>query len=90
MTADEREALFHALLGPAKLDSSLASRELADMTQRDVERLAPLIERIELAAYKAGFGAGLRQGVRVSKRRADDFESAAQIGQRLLQRGAGQ
>ena len=68
MNAERRAELYKALLGPAKLDASLAARELADMTHQDVERLAPVIDQIELEAYKAGYGAGLRQGVRVTKR----------------------
>lgn len=89
MTAADRQELLKALVGPVKLDSGLASQQLADMALHDLESITPVINHIELEAFRSGWAAGLKQGLRVAKRpERDDLEPAAQIAQRLLRRGA--
>jgi hypothetical protein len=77
-----------------KIDSGLASRTLADMAAQDLERVVPIVEKITdrmaLDAWRAGYLAGM-QTARFTKleKRNSNFESVAEIGARILRKGAG-
>jgi hypothetical protein len=78
-----------------KIDSGLASRTLADMAAQDLERVVPIVEKITdrmaLDAWRAGYLAGMQTAASIAKlgKRNSNFESVAEIGARILRKGAG-